>query len=97
MKVVISEEGYGEFHCNETSVSIYVREGAEGRELFGTLLDLRIFNANRVVRMRSRFRSRHGPLFAPNYVACFSDLFHLLMMKDVTSFSQVEFGELKPG
>jgi alpha-amylase len=34
-KVVIGEDGFGEFVCGECSVSVFVNEAAEGRELFG--------------------------------------------------------------
>lgn len=32
---VIGDDGKATFHCSETSVSVYVREGAPGREFFG--------------------------------------------------------------
>lgn len=32
---VIGDDGKATFHCSATSVSVYVREGAPGRELFG--------------------------------------------------------------
>jgi len=38
-KVTIGDDGYGEFHCNETSVSIYVNQNAQGRDQFGKFKD----------------------------------------------------------
>jgi len=34
-EVVIGEDGWGEFKCGTRSVSVWVREGAKGREEFG--------------------------------------------------------------
>ena len=34
-KVLIGEDGFGEFMCSQCSVSVFVNEAAEGRDLFG--------------------------------------------------------------
>ena len=36
-KVVIDDDGYGVFPCSGTSVSVWVRKDAEGRDRFGKL------------------------------------------------------------
>lgn len=33
--MTIGDDGFGEFHCGLCSVSVYVNEKAEGRDLFG--------------------------------------------------------------
>jgi len=38
-KVVIEEDGFGEFVCGETSVSVFVNAAAPGRDLFGKSYD----------------------------------------------------------
>ena len=55
--MIIGEDGFGEFVCEQCSVSIFVNEGAEGRDLFGKWCSLLIAMLNSKVRTCSRLIS----------------------------------------
>ena len=83
-KVVIGEDGFGEFVCAECSVSVFVNEAAEGRDQFGKRYYLTFTQTNLIVRTCSRsisIRITSSRLYHPIFVELRYRKWYLYLIK----------------